>query len=133
MSSQDSRGFNALLRKSIKEGISSVVGTSTAVAVEFYVDSGLGSKDIVAYTEALENMFGAGAKLIEERCAKALYSNLGIAFEKKENYKLSDYVVDAKKKWLTDEGNRRGDTMSGVIGKPGFVQFLLMPMPLCVR
>jgi hypothetical protein len=124
MIDQESQGFNSLLRKSIKQGIASVVGTQTAVAVEFYLDSNLGSKDIVAYTQALENMFGAGSKLIEQRCAQALYSNLGIAFEKRENYKLSDYTVEAKKKWLTDEGGRRAGDNS--IGKPGFVQLLFL-------
>jgi hypothetical protein len=124
MSSQEPQGFNSVLRKSIKQGISSVVGTSTAVAVEFYLDSSLASKDIVAFTKALENMFGAGAKLIEQRCAQALYSNLGLQFEKKENFKLDDYAVDAKKKWLTDEGNRRGGSLSGIIGKSDFAQIL---------
>jgi hypothetical protein len=71
--------------------------------VEFYLDPSIASKDILGYTKALEKMFTLGARLIEERCAQALYSNLGIAFQRRENYKLSDYVENAKKKWLLGE------------------------------
>jgi len=72
------RSFPDVLRRSIQEGIVRTVGRDTAVAVEFYVDSSLAVKDIRAYTAALQKMFAEGSKTIEERCARALYSNLGI-------------------------------------------------------
>jgi hypothetical protein len=102
-----SGSFNTVLRRSIQEGISSVVGRETAVAVEFYLDPSIATKDILAYTVALERMFTLGSKLIEDRCAQALYSNMGIAFQRRENYKLNNYVEDAKKKWLLGETSRQ--------------------------
>jgi hypothetical protein len=101
-----SGSFNAVVRKSIQEGIASVVGRQTAVAVEFYLDPEMAVKDISAYTVALEGMFKLGAKLIEDRCAIALYTNMGITFQKHENYKLNDYVQAARKKWLLGETSR---------------------------
>jgi hypothetical protein len=102
-----SGSFNSVLRRSIQEGISSVVGRETAVAVEFYLDPAIAAKNISAYTISLEKMFTLGAKLIEDRCAQALYANMGIAFQRRENYKLKDYVEDARKKWLLGETSRQ--------------------------
>jgi hypothetical protein len=96
-------GFNGVLKKSIGEGISSAVGSQTLVAVDFYLGREVATKDIVRYTRALERMFTVGSKLIEDRCAQALFSNLKIRFEPKNNFKLSDYVEDAKKKWLSGD------------------------------
>ncbi len=88
--------FNHILQRSIREGITRVVGTETARCVEFYLDSSLAMKNIVEYTKSLEN-FSVSSKHLEERCAEALYSNLGLRFEKNESFKLYDYVREAKK------------------------------------
>ena len=108
MSNEKTSGaFNTVLRRSIQEGISSVVGRQTAVAVEFYLDPSIATKNIEAYTVALEKMFTVGSKLIEDRCAQALYSNMGIDFQRRENFDLTNYVEDAKKKWLLGETSRQ--------------------------
>jgi hypothetical protein len=88
--------FPDVLRRSIREGIAAIVGRDTAIAVEFYVDSSLAVKDISAYTAALQRLFAAGSKTIEERCAKALYSNLGLEFKVVEGFRLDDYVKAAR-------------------------------------
>ncbi len=103
MTTEKAETFNSVLRRSVQEGIASVVGHQTAVSVEFYLDPTIATKDIVQYTTALEKMFTVGAKLIEERCAQALYHNMGLSFEKHDGYDLSKYVSDAKKKWLLGE------------------------------
>jgi len=92
-----SESFPDVLRRSIREGIAATVGRDTAVAVEFYVDSSLAVKDISAYTAALERLFAAGSKTIEERCARALYSNLGLEFKPVEGFRLDRYVEAARK------------------------------------
>ena len=84
-----------------------MVGRQTAVAVEFYLDPEIAVKNIAAYTAALETMFKLGAKLMEERCATALYANMGLTFQKRESYKLNDYVQDAKRRWLLGETSPR--------------------------
>jgi hypothetical protein len=67
-----SEGFNAVLKRSIQQGISSVVGRETAISVEFYIDPAIAAKDISGYAKSLEKMFNLGSKLIEERYAQAL-------------------------------------------------------------
>ncbi len=94
---QGAGSFPDILRRSIQEGIVRTVGRDTAVAVEFYVDSSLAVKDIVAYTSALQKMFADGSKTIEERCARALYSNLGLEFKVVSGFRLDDYVAAARK------------------------------------
>jgi hypothetical protein len=89
--------FADVLRRSIQEGIVRTVGRDTAVAVEFYVDSSLAVKDIHAYTASLQRMFADGSKTIEERCARALYSNLGLEFKVVSGFRLDDYVEAARK------------------------------------
>jgi hypothetical protein len=89
--------FPSVLSRSIREGIASVVGRQTALSVEFYLDTSLAVKDILAYTKALERFFTVGSKLIEERCARALYHNLGFEFNARDGYRLCDYVEEAKK------------------------------------
>jgi hypothetical protein len=100
---EKSETFNVVLKRSIQEGIASVVGHQTAVAVEFYVDPVMATKDTQRYTAALEKMFTLGAKLIEDRIAENLYRNMGLSFSKHDSYNLSQYVEDAKKKWLLGE------------------------------
>ena len=101
-------GFNSTLRQSIHQGIESVVGSNTVNSVELYLDSSIAVKDIVTYTKALEKMFDKGAKLIELRCAEALYANLRLAnFQPKENYSQSEYVIEAKRRWLLGENKRQ--------------------------
>ncbi len=90
------KDFAALLRRSIRQGLVGFFGRDTAVAVEFFLDSSIAEKDIAAYTDALEGMFGLGSSAIEERCAEALYSNLGLPFARRENYRLDDYVAAAR-------------------------------------
>jgi len=94
--SETAEDFPDVLRRSIQEGIARTVGKDTAIAVEFYVDSSLAVKDIAAYTVALQRMFRAGSKTLEERCARTLYANLGLEFKVVEGYELDDYVEAAR-------------------------------------
>lgn len=96
---EGAKSFPDILRRSVKEGVAATVGRETAAAVEFYVDSSLAVKDIAAYTAALQRMFAAGSKVIEERCALALYSNLGFEFKAVSGFDLDDYVEEAWKSW----------------------------------
>ncbi|MGI0092460.1 MAG: hypothetical protein ACREBS_12205, partial [Nitrososphaerales archaeon] len=119
MAQEQSEGFYSVLRRSVQQGIASVVGRDTCISVEFYLDSSIAVKDISSYTKSLEKMFGPGSKLIEERCARALYSNMQLDFALKQDYSLNDYVEEAKKLWLTGTtSSRRKDQP---IRQSGFV------------
>ena len=95
--SEAAEDFPDVLRRSIQEGVAGTVGRDTATAVEFYVDSSLAVKDIAAYTAAIQHMFRAGSKTLEEQCARTLYANLGLEFKVVEGSSLDDYVEAARK------------------------------------
>jgi hypothetical protein len=94
--SEGAKSFPDLLRRSINEGIAATVGRDIAFAVEFYLDSSMAVKDIAAYAAALQRLFGDGSKTIEERCARALYSHLGLQFKVVSGFGLDDYVEAAR-------------------------------------
>ena len=89
--------FYAAIMKAIDDGLLEIFGPATARAVEFYVDPSIASTDMVQYTKLLQKIFGEGSKIVEDKVAEKLYSNLHLQFQKIENYRLWDYVVEAKK------------------------------------
>jgi len=52
---------------------------------------------IEGFNRALEDLFGAGSKIIGRLIVKNLYSRLGLALVEHQNWTLLDYVKDAKK------------------------------------
>lgn len=89
--------FYSTLAKAIRDGLIETFGPSTVRAVEFFVDPSIAIRDITLYTHLLAKIFLAGSRTIEDKIAEKLYFSLGIPLEKKENYRLWDYVNEAKK------------------------------------
>lgn len=50
----------------------------------------------------LEEVLGAGAKMLERLVLKDIYSNLGLEYEEKEGYKFSDYLKELGKAFVID-------------------------------
>jgi hypothetical protein len=50
-----------------------------------------------AFHEALQTMFGAGAKVIETQIAKGFSARLGSGFTENENWTIVDYFEFAKR------------------------------------
>lgn len=95
---EEERNFDAIMRNSIQRGLRELLGDNTARAVEFHLDSSIAFLNIRQYTNSLEKIFKDGSQVLEMKFAETLYADLGLAFEKKENYRLPDYVNDARKK-----------------------------------
>lgn len=89
--------FYAALTKAIREGLSEILGADTARAVDFYIDPSIAVRDIKQYTNMLEKIFADGSKILEVKIAERLFANLHMQFEKKDNYRLPDYVEEAKR------------------------------------
>lgn len=51
------------------------------------------------FSEALDGLFGYGAKVIEFQIARSLYEKLELEFEDKEDWTLRDYAEHLEKKW----------------------------------
>jgi len=54
-------------------------------------------KETDGFSQALNNIFGPGAKIIEKFILKELYQRLKLNFEEKESFTFADYVREAKK------------------------------------
>ena len=51
------------------------------------------------FSDALREVLGAGSIYVEELILKSLYSELGVRFKKKKDYKFSDYIKKLRLKF----------------------------------
>ena len=54
------------------------------------------------FHQALQDLLGAGAKVMEKLIARNLYRRLGLDFTEHANWTVVDYVNHAKKAWVSD-------------------------------
>lgn len=101
MKSTTEKSFAEALIKAIKEGLEETIGTTTARAIEFYVDTSTAVSSIAEYNASLRKIFPAGSEPIEKKIAEKLYSKLGLTFEAKAEYGLLQYVEEARRKIRT--------------------------------
>jgi len=101
--------FESLLLKAIDEGLSSL-GNSPKRVVYFYIEKKFNIKrrEIPIKTEefvdALERIFGLGAKFLEILIIKRLYEKVGQIFEWNEHHTdltFTEYVAAARRSYLT--------------------------------
>lgn len=99
------RNFNKLLLEAVDEGLSSL-GDSPRQAVYFYLkkefklDKRGIPKKIEEFADAIERIFGLGAKFLEILIMKRLYEKVGDSFEynrERKDLVFTEYVEAAKK------------------------------------
>lgn len=104
MPKQCNREFNKLVLKAVDESLSSL-GESAKQAIYSYMEKTCKIKrseipgKIEEVTNALEQIFGDGAKLIEIQIMKTLYQKVGEAFvysPKKDELIFAEYVEAAR-------------------------------------
>ena len=97
--------FEKLLLESIDEGLSSL-GETCKQAIYFHLEKKfkLTKQDIPSrindFTEAMENIFGVGAKVLEIRIMKNLFKNMGYPFpyfrtHSKKYFEFTKYIESA--------------------------------------
>jgi len=97
--------FEKLLMESIDEGLSSL-GETCKQAIYFHLEKKykLTKQDIPSrindFTEAIENIFGVGAKVLEIRIMKNLFKNMGYPFpyfrlHPQECFEFTKYIESA--------------------------------------
>jgi len=57
-------------------------------------------ENIEAFVNGLENIFGAGALVIERSILRNLHSKLGLQYEEKKNFTFIDSLNRAREMWL---------------------------------
>jgi len=66
------------------------------VGKEFHVSREEIPERLEAFHEALDSIFGAGAKIIERSIARSLYIRFGLSFKEHEDWTLVDHVNEVK-------------------------------------
>jgi len=98
--------FEKLLIEAIDEGLS-LLGESAKQAVYFHLEKifNMNRKEIPQrieeFTDAIEKIFGAGAKILEIQIMKSLYRKVGCTFKhhpKNNNITFTEYIAAIKAK-----------------------------------
>ena len=96
--------FEEVLLEAIDEEVS-LLGESAKQAVYFYLEKNykISKRDIPfrieGFTEAMENIFGVGAKVLEIRIMKNLFSKMGYLFpyfRTQERLEFTKYIESAR-------------------------------------
>ena len=100
-SNEAKKSFNDLLIESLLEWIE-----SGEVVLRFLELKSAIKRDEIAekpeqFANELEDLFGDGAKIIEEKVIQTLYAKIGMDYIKKEGYMFSDYIKEAYRKGIS--------------------------------
>ncbi|PVX23247.1 MAG: hypothetical protein CW691_11230 [Candidatus Bathyarchaeum sp.] len=101
---QKTTNFEKLLLEAIDEGLS-VLGESSKHAIYFYLEKSFKIKKknipnrIEEFADALEKIFGTGAKIVEIQIMKCLFNKVGYTFKsysKQKNLTFIEYIEAVK-------------------------------------
>jgi hypothetical protein len=101
-----SKDFEKLLLEAIDDGLSAL-GESSKQAIYYHLDRSFNLKRedipgrIIAFTQAIENIFGDGANFIEILIMKKLYEKIDGVFiwKESERFGFTEYVTKAKREF----------------------------------
>ena len=96
--------FEKLMLEAIDEGLSSL-GESSKQAIYFHLEKTFNLRReeipdrVSAFSQAIENIFGAGAGCLEILIMKRLYEKVGgiLRWDKKKGFSFVEYVTIAKR------------------------------------
>ena len=100
------------LYEAVDEGLT-ILGTSARMILFGYI-SGLSespSYRVEVVSETLEVLLGQGGKSLQRLIAKHLYRKLGFDFQARENWDLTEYVEDAKRKLETSSNHHQSEVV----------------------
>ncbi len=98
----DVRDFEEVLLEAIEEALE-LFGSSVKEVVLFYCQTRHGvareelPRRLAELVKCLEEIFSYAAVIIEHQVASNLYSKLGLRFAPRRNWRLLDYVEEAKR------------------------------------
>jgi len=104
------RNLDKILEEAIEEGLN-VLGSSGKQMLFFHLEKNyrLKKQEITrkpeAFAVAIEEIFGAGASVLEKIIVKNVYSKLGLKYQEKKMYRFSDYlkgIMAAPGQWSRD-------------------------------
>jgi hypothetical protein len=111
--------FEEVLLEAIDEGLS-LLGESSKQAVYFHLEKTFKMNRvdipyrIEEFTDAIEKIFGTGAKILEIQIMKCLFKKVGYSFKhypKQKNFTFTEYVAAVKLEKDNHGNIRKKDTM----------------------
>ncbi|MCW4046338.1 MAG: DUF3227 domain-containing protein [Candidatus Bathyarchaeota archaeon] len=108
MTTEPATAFDELLLRTIDEALNSL-GESVKQAIYFHIENTFGlnrmqiPENLQLFQEALEKIFGAGARLIEVQIIKKLHDATGNSLAmKKSEFEFIKYIDVAKQSYLAN-------------------------------
>jgi len=109
---QTEEEFAKILMEAIDYGLV-FLGESARKAIYFYLESDYSlTKEKVpenaeAFVNGLENIFGAGALVIERAILRNLHSKLGLKYEENKNCRFIEYLKKTKEIWFNSHETQK--------------------------
>lgn len=92
----------------IESAFRETIGDNTARAIFYRIYGRSKPIDVESYANALEDLFGSEAHIIERHILEKLYSQAGRTFQEKEGHKFIDYINEARTFMLRDKNQKEG-------------------------
>jgi len=105
---QNGDKFAKVLIEAVDDGLL-ILGESARKAIYYHLEKEHSLKreevleNLEVFAKGLEDMFGAGALVIEKSILANLHSKLGLKFEERKNCRFIDYLKKAKDAWLNKD------------------------------
>lgn len=107
--SRNGKEFNEIFHKCVDDVLKEVLGENTAKAILYHLGVRGSSDKVEAFSEALEELFGSGAQILERKILEVLYRRAGRTFRERRGYKFADYVNEFKASMTLWEKRENGE------------------------
>ena len=98
--------FDKMVQECLEQALSETFGEESAKIVQYYVGKSFGVTITKReeFSEALHELLGYGAQVVERKILGKLYLELGLRLKEKEGYTFTQYIEEAKRR---HEGSKR--------------------------
>ncbi len=98
--------FEEVVRVSMMETFSRLLGQEVWKAISFYFDTSTLSKDPELFVEVLERLFGGTSRVLEKVMGETLFAKMSINPEGREGYDFRSLLRIARSKFLSSSRSR---------------------------
>ncbi len=94
-------GFDDLVRTSVQEAMSRMLGGEVWKAISFYFDVRTLTKEPQVFEKLMNNLLGASSKDLQQTIGETLLSKVGSGSEKARGQGLQDLIQMARARFLS--------------------------------
>ncbi len=93
--------FDDLVRTSVQEAMSRILGGEVWKAISFYFDVGTLTREPRTFEKLMNSLFGASSKDLQLTIGETLLSKVGSGSEKARGHGLQDLIQIARTKFMS--------------------------------